>query len=105
MQLVRVNLGSRGYDIALSTGQPAGIGAFVRERMPHSRLALVVCDANTRPHAEAVQASLQEHGFRTGLAAIPAGEISKTLAEAAKLYDALYEHAADRKTAVVAVGG
>ena len=105
MQLVRVDLGPRSYDIALTAAQPAGVGPFVRERLPQSRLALVVCDRNTEAHGRSVEASLQEVGFRTGLAAIPAGEGSKTIAEAAKLYDALYDLAADRKTAVVAVGG
>src|SRR5204863_2277415 len=40
-----------------------------------------------------------------GFATIPAGEESKSLTQAAKLYDALYDLAADRQTAVVAVGG
>ena len=105
MQFVRVDLGPRSYDIALTAGQPAGVGPFVRERLPQSRLALVVCDRNTEAHGRSVEASLQIVGFRTGLAAIPAGEGSKTITEAAKLYDALYDLAADRKTAVVAVGG
>ena len=77
----------------------------MRERLPGSRLALVVCDRNTEPHGRAVAASLEAAGFRTGFATIPAGEASKTLSEAARLFDSLYELAADRKTAVVAVGG
>ena len=105
MKLVRVDLGPRSYDIALTAGQPAGVGPFVRERLPQSRLALVVCDRNTEAHCRRVEASLQAVGFRTGLATIPAGEGSKTITEAAKLYDALYDLAADRKTVVVAVGG
>lgn len=105
MQAVRVNLGPRSYDIALTSAEPAGVGPFVRERLPQSRLALVVCDRNTEGHGRAVESSLQAAGFRTGLATIPPGENSKTLTEAARLYDALYELAADRKTAVVAVGG
>jgi len=105
MQLVRVNLGSRAYDIALTTARSDGIGPFVRERLPQSRQALIVCDANTAHHAGGVVGSLQGAGFRTASAAIPAGEKSKNLAEAARLYDALYDLAADRKTAVVAVGG
>ena len=81
MQLVRVDLGPRSYDIALTAAQPDGVGPFVRERLPQSRLALVVCDRNTEGHGRIVEASLQAVGFRTGLAAIPAGESSKTIAE------------------------
>jgi len=105
MQIVRVNLGPRSYDIALASGQVAAIGAFARERVPQSRLALIACDNNTMPHARTVQTSLEQSGFRTRVAGIPAGEESKTLAEASGFYDVLYEMAGDRKTLVVAVGG
>jgi 3-dehydroquinate synthase len=105
MQFVRVNLGPRSYEIALVNSDPSGIGPFVRLRLPQSKLALVVADRHTEAHGKQVEESLQHAGFRTSLAVIPAGEASKSLAEAARLYDALYELAADRKTAVVAVGG
>jgi 3-dehydroquinate synthase len=49
--------------------------------------------------------ALREAGFRTAVATVPAGEGSKSLAELSRLYDALYDMAADRRTAVVAVGG
>lgn len=105
MQSVRVNLGPRAYDIALTTGDPAGLGPFVRERLPKSHLALVVGDTNTVRFVGDCEASLTAAGFRTHRAVVPAGEGSKSLAEAARLYDALYDCAADRHTAVVAVGG
>lgn len=104
METVRVNLGARSYDIALGTSA-AGVGAFARAALPKSESALVVHDANTEPHAAAVRAELDAHGFRTARAAVPAGEASKCPARLADLYDALYDIAADRKTAVVAVGG
>jgi 3-dehydroquinate synthase len=105
MQLVRVNLGPRSYDIALTTAAATGLGPFVRERLPQSRQALIVCDANTVHHARAVELQVQGAGFRTAVATIAAGEKSKNLAETARLYDALYDLAADRKTVVIAVGG
>jgi 3-dehydroquinate synthase len=104
METVRVNLGARGYDIAIGTSA-AGVGAFARAALPKSESALVVHDANTGTHAVAVRAELDAHGFRTASAAVPAGEASKCPARLAELYDALYDLAADRKTAVVAVGG
>ncbi len=105
MQPVRVNLGPRSYDIALTTADSGGFGSFARERLPKSTLALVVCDANTHSHGQATEAALQDVGFRTGMVAVPAGEGSKTLTEASRLYDALYNLAGDRQTAVAAVGG
>ncbi len=105
MLSVRVNLGPRSYDIAISTGDPAGIGSFTRSALPKAQLALVVADANTARHGRAVESALQNAAFRTGLATVPPGEVSKSQAELSRLYDALYELAADRTTVVVAVGG
>ncbi len=64
-----------------------------------------MCDSNTQPHGRAVDAALAASGLRTGFAAVPAGESSKCMKQLANLYDALYDLAADRNTAVVAVGG
>ena len=105
MQSIRVNLGPRSYDIAPGTGNPAGIGPFVRSALPKSQLALIVADTNTEPHGRAVGAALEAAGFRTGFATVPAGEESKSLVLLSRLYDALYDMAADRNTAVIAVGG
>jgi len=105
MEIVRVNLGPRGYDIALASGDPGGVGPFVRARLPKTARALVVADTNTGPHARAVRAALEAAGVRCGAAEVPAGEGSKSLGELARLYDALAGLPADRQTAVVAVGG
>jgi 3-dehydroquinate synthase len=105
MHTVRVNLGPRSYEIALTTADPTGLGSFARRCLPRTKLALVVCDENTSSHGRGVEVSLREANFKTGFAVIPAGEASKSLSYAANLYDALYDLAADRQTAVIAVGG
>jgi 3-dehydroquinate synthase len=105
METVRVNLGPRSYDIAITSADPAGVGPFARGRLPASAQAIVVSDSNTQPHARAVLESLRAAGFRCGSAVAPAGEGSKSLAELSHLYDALADLPADRRTAVVAVGG
>jgi 3-dehydroquinate synthase len=104
MTTIRVNLGERGYDIAIVSGDGAGLGPFARERSRGS-LAFVVGDDNTRPHAEAAAASLAAAGFRTALDVLPPGEAQKALPVAARLYDRLADLSADRRTLVVAVGG
>ena len=105
MNTVRVNLGPRSYDIAITSGDTAGVGPFVRSALPKTSTVLVVCDSNTQPHGRAIETALAAEGVRTALATVPAGESSKCMEQLAKLYDALYDLAADRKTAVVAVGG
>jgi 3-dehydroquinate synthase len=105
MQFVRVNLGPRSYPIALTTAYRSGLGAFVREFLPASTRALVACDENTQGYGREVATELQSQGFVCGLVLVPAGEASKSQGELARLYDALYDLAADRASCVVAVGG
>lgn len=105
MDTVRVNLGPRSYDLALDYNNPVELGSFARRALPKAAAALVVADANTQAHGKAVGAALAAAGVRAGFVVVPAGEGSKSPAELARIYDALYDLAADRTTAVVAVGG
>lgn len=105
MQPVRVALAERAYTIHSPASFPAGVGRLARAVAPRAATALVAADPNTRPHSDAIAASLREAGFRVTLAEVPAGEGAKSLAELAKLYDALAAIPADRNTLVVPVGG
>jgi 3-dehydroquinate synthase len=104
MNLIRVSLGQRSYDVHITSGDGPGVGPFARARCRGS-LAFVVYDGNTRQHAEAVAGSLAASGFRIHQAALPAGEEQKCLYYAGRLYDHLVDARADRKTVVVPVGG
>ena len=102
--MIRVDLGPRSYDIAVVSGDAAGVGPFVRDRC-RGTSALVVCDDNTRLAADTVGRTIARSDFLMTLAAITPGEPSKCLSVAGKLYDALAAIPADRQTVVVAVGG
>ena len=104
MSIVHVNLGSRGYDIAIGAGGES-LAAFVLAAYPRPSGVFVVSDENTAPHAERVAARLSEAGVSITECTIPAGETSKCLEMAARLYDDLAEMPADRRTLVMAVGG
>ena len=105
MNSVHVKLGPRSYDIAIVSDDSASFADFARRRAAQSRLAVIVGDSNTEGHAANVSARLSQSGFMCESAIIPAGEQSKCLAEAEKLYDLLADLNADRKTLIVAVGG
>jgi 3-dehydroquinate synthase len=104
MTILHVNLGQRSYDVAVTSGDQTGLGPFALARS-QGRLALVVADENVVAHADAVATSLSAAGFRAVVKVVPAGETSKSLEVAARLYDRLAELYADRRTLVVAVGG
>ncbi len=101
METVRVNLGPRSYDVAVTHGDPAGVVTFVGA----AKSCLVMTDERVKPHAETVVESLRSAGVRPSLAVVPAGEETKSSAWLNRLYDALAAVPADRKTPVVAVGG
>jgi 3-dehydroquinate synthase len=104
MLTVRVQLGERSYDIAVTSADGPALGPFARERS-RAGLAFVVTDQHVRTHAEGAATALQAGGFRVSTAVLPAGEAQKALPVASQLYDRLADLHADRKTLVVAVGG
>ncbi len=68
--------------------------------------AFIVCDSNVvHPYGRAAQRSLHAAGIEMGMFTFPAGEGSKTLATATVLYEWLAERKAERRDAIVAVGG
>lgn len=99
---VRVELGPRSYPIA--AGPLAGFGPFARTCLPAATKALVVTDENAEPHADAVLASLKPL-LPASMVIVQSGEDTKSLHWLAELWDELAELPADRRTAVVAVGG
>jgi 3-dehydroquinate synthase len=101
---IRVNLGARSYDIIVTTSGISGVGPFARS-CAAGKMALLVTDEHVRAHAEVVATALAAAGFQVETVVLAAGEKQKSLTVASALYDRLAEMQADRKTAVVAVGG
>ena len=101
---VHVNLGPRSYDIAVTSGDRAGLGPFARRRCG-GKLAFVVTDEHVAAHAHAAGTALQTAGFDPQVAVLHPGEALKCLDAAAELYDCLAGLHADRRTLVAAVGG
>jgi 3-dehydroquinate synthase len=101
---VRVDLGPRSYNIAITSADLPGVAPFARQRC-HGALAVVITDEHVQSHAGTVAAALTSGGFRSDVIVLPSGEAQKCLATATQLYDRLVELHADRKTLIVAVGG
>jgi 3-dehydroquinate synthase len=101
---VHVDLGPRSYDIHVTPEGVAGLGEFARQRL-RGTIALIVGDEHVRGHAEAVATVLTATGWHCHTVLLQPGEARKSLASAAGLYDELVQVQADRRTAVVAVGG
>jgi 3-dehydroquinate synthase len=110
---LRVELGPRSYEIAVVSGRPDRFGAFAREALNRTwagsscRAALVVTDSHLAALAipQPLAAGLSDLGIETSTVVLPPGESSKSLAQAARLFDELVARNADRHTVIVAAGG
>lgn len=102
---VRVELGERSYVVRIGPGVLHGLGPALRELCPAPNAA-VITDANVGPlYADRVLASLRGARYETHRVTVPAGDASKSLAQAARLYDALATARIERGSPVIALGG
>lgn len=103
--VVRIELGTRAYDVVIVESDWKGFAERLRKRCP-GKLAFVVSDSNAAPHfLMPLRSELFNVGYEVVPFSIPAGEASKNLGVASDAYDALVDSHADRKTTVVALGG
>jgi len=99
--LVHVQLDERGYDILLGHGFEAVLG----ERGDGAP-ALIVSDSHVDPlYGDALQSALEMNGYACSRTVVPAGECSKSLAQAGVLFECAFDARLDRKGLVVALGG
>ena len=105
MRMVRVDLGADSYDIIIGYGLEQELKDFAGQA-GFSGKALVVTDTNVGAlYGEKVIALLKEAGLQAELATVPAGEGSKSLSQAEKLYTRCIESGLDRKSPIFALGG
>lgn len=104
-QCIHVELGARSYDIVIGRGLASRSAAFLQERARFSH-AVVITDGNVEaPHGRTLAETLAEAGASVDLVVVEPGETSKSVPTAVALWEKMLELGADRKTAVVAVGG
>ena len=100
---VTVALAERAYRIAVAPGALAELPRL----MPGAPGACLVVTDDGVPawYAEVVLAGLQLAGWSPLLETVPAGEASKSLAQASRLYDACVRAGLRRSSPIVALGG
>jgi len=102
---VRVELAERSYDILIGDSLLESLGEFVQSRQRTSHVVLITDENVEQPHGQMAGESLTEAGIEVDLMIVPAGEPSKSTALADELWRRMLDVGADRKSAVVAVGG
>ncbi|NKC31848.1 3-dehydroquinate synthase [Roseomonas sp. BU-1] len=101
-----VRLGARSYDVLVGQGLLARAGALLAPVLPARRL-VVVTDAAVAPlHLPRLLAGLAEAGIAVAATiTVPPGEASKCFAELERVVTEALAAGADRRTAVLALGG
>lgn len=102
---VRVPLGERAYDVRVEPGGLNTLGQRMAEVLRPGRCLVISHPLIWRRHGEAVAASLRAAGWQAVQTFVPAGEASKALSRAQKLYALMAEHRLERHNPVVALGG
>lgn len=94
-----------GYDVIVDWGGIGRLGQYLTQRSLPSRVFLFT-DSNIAPlYSTALVQNLIEAGFEPLLYTIPAGEKSKSQEQLNAIYDWLLEQRAERKEAIIALGG
>jgi 3-dehydroquinate synthase len=102
---VSVRLGARSYGISIGQGTLATAPRVLLKLRPTTHV-VVITDSNVEPlYAQGLVGSIREAGPRVDLLVVPAGESSKSVAEAARLWHELLRCGADRSSVIVAAGG
>ena len=103
--IINVNLGPRSYRIVVESGALDTVGARLAELRVGSRTALVSDTSILSLYGKTVARSLESAGFQVATVEVPPGEAAKTLAVAARCWDALLAAGLDRTSTVLALGG
>ncbi|GCE11724.1 3-dehydroquinate synthase [Tengunoibacter tsumagoiensis] len=100
----RVQIGD-GYDVIVEWGGLERLGSYLSHLQLPPRV-FVITDSNIGPfYAEKVTQNLLAAGFEPQVLTIPAGEASKSQTQLNKIYDWLLEQRAERREALIALGG
>lgn len=107
VSLGRFRLGEQGqaYEACVHLGGLDSIGEVILEQNLHGPFA-VIADSNTaRLFADRVKASLEKAGVEGQWIIIPAGESTKTIQTAQKLWEGFLDAGLERGSTAIALGG
>ncbi len=102
---VQVSLAERSYPIHIGQGLSSAFPQWLAERCQKSRHAVVISDVKVNEFSERYCSELVSAKYRVSKLNVPSGEASKSLTEAARLWEAMLDEHTDRGSVVVAIGG
>ena len=104
MKTLRVGLEDRGYNINIGHDLLGQLGQLLPRK--YSKACLLITDENVdKLYGKKVEETLTNQAFHVSKVVVAAGETSKSLETAARLYDCAFDHKMDRKSPIIALGG
>ncbi len=105
MDVVRVELGARAYEVRIGEGLLARAGAEIAPLLNRPRIAIVTEARVAGLHLATLEAGLAEAGIETETLILPPGEATKSWAHLTEVVEWLLAQKIERKDMVVAFGG
>jgi 3-dehydroquinate synthase len=102
---LRVDLGSRGYEIRIGRGLIAEAGRLMAPLLKQKRVVAVTDSNVARHHLEGLERSVKAAGIAIDSIVLEAGEQTKSFAGIEDLMTRLLELNIERRTTLVALGG
>jgi 3-dehydroquinate synthase len=103
--MVRVDLGARGYDIAIGGGLLGEAGARVARLKPKAKALIVTDETVASLYLELCRRALSAAGVTSAPIVMRPGESSKSFSTYERVVDALLQAKIERSDLVVALGG
>jgi len=102
---VRVDLGARGYDIAIGGGLLGEAGARVARIKPKAKAMIVTDETVAKLYLEPCRQALSAAGVESASVVMRPGESSKSFSTYERVIDALLQSKIERGDVVIALGG
>ncbi len=103
---VRVELGTRSYDVMIGEGLLASADRLLAERLGAGTKAFIVTDKNVGPaHLDKIARPLAVGGRLRGTVELPAGEATKCFEQLEALCAGILDAGVERGDCIVALGG
>ncbi len=105
VNITRVNLAERSYDIQIGNGNLGNLSPFLKKHCK-SNHAVIITDTHVDSlYADKLGDHLADHKWEVHILVVDAGELSKCADVAADLWETMLSEGTDRQSIVVAVGG
>lgn len=105
MRIVKVKLGSRGYDIRIGHDLLSHTGTWLRRISASDKAVIITNPVVDNLYGDKIKLDLDKNGFKPSVLLVPEGEQHKSLDTASKLYAGLQSVHVERTTPVLALGG